>query len=851
MKHSLTKILLILILISCLFSCNVVKRVGENEHLLTAATVTVNDKKNNKEEINGLLYQVPNSKAFGIPLRLHIYNLARPNRDSLFEQWLDRKPKRRERLVGRYSQKQLDRMKESALGFNSWLRKTGEAPVIVDSIKADKSKRNLERYFFLNGWFDREVDYNITHLENNRATINYEIKTGEPYLLDSISQTISSPVIDSLFRKSKAESFVKLNEQFRQESFDKERNRLTRNFRNSGVYHFSQDYIGFVFDTILETEHKVNVEMVIPDRIIRNEDSTGTVPFQIYKIKEVNIVTDDAFEKRGQPFKDSISFENYNLYSYDKMRYKPKAITDAVFINKGEIFRDLDRTYSYRYLNELQTFKYPSIDYVVNEEDTTLTANISLSPRKKFGLGFEVNVSQSNIQSVGFAGSASLLARNVFRGAETLEVSFTGAIGASKDGSESDRQFFDINELGANLTLTIPRFFFPFNTEKIIPKYMSPSSRLSLGFTSQTNIGLDKQTVNGIISYNWFPSETVTNSIDLFNVQYVRNLNPGNYFGVYQNSFNRLENIALDVYNTPPEFIETDTNGNENLIQSSADEFIAVVLGDSAFEASNPSDYQTVNNIKERKDRLTEDNLIFASNFSYTKDKRENVFDEDFSIFRFKLEVAGNLLANASRLLGLKENSDGRFEIFNVAYSQYAKTEFDYIKHWDLGKKNVLAMRSFFGIAIPYGNSTSIPFAKSFFAGGANDNRAWTAYNLGPGSSDSNDEFNEANMKIALSLEYRYNLFGNLNGAFFVDSGNIWNVFDDVEDDSATFDNFGSLRDIAVGAGFGLRYDFGFFVLRGDIGFRAYDPSFGDENRWFNEFNFNHAVYNIGINYPF
>lgn len=828
-----------------------VKRVGENEHLLTAATVTVNDKKNNKEEINNLMYQVPNSKAFGIPLRLHIYNLARPNRDSLFEQWLDRKPKRREKLVGRYSQKQLDRMKESALGFNSWLRKTGEAPVIVDSIKADKTKRNLERYYFLNGWFDREVSYDITRFENKRVSINFEVETGTPYLIDSISQTISSPVIDSLFERNKAASFVKKDDQFRQKSFDDERNRLTKNFRNSGVYHFTQDYIGFTMDTILETEHKVNVEMIIPDRIIRNEDSTGTVPFQIYKIKEVNIITDDAFEKRGQPFQDSLSFENYNLYSYGKMRYKPKAITDAVFINKGEIFRDIDRTYSYRYLNELQTFKYPSIDYVVNEQDTTLTANISLSPREKFGLGFEVNVSQSNIQSVGFAGSTSLLARNVFRGAETLEVSFTGAIGASKDGSENDRQFFDINELGANLTLTIPRFFFPFNTEKIIPKYMSPSSRLSLGFTSQTNIGLDKQTVNGIVSYNWFPSETVTNGIDLFNVQYVRNLNPGNYFGVYQNSFNRLENIALDVYNTPPEFIETDGNGNESLIQSSADEFIDVVLADNAFEASNPTDYKTVNNIKERKDRLTEDNLIFASNFSYTKDKRENVFDEEFSIFRFKFEFAGNLLANASRLLGLKENSDGRFEIFNVAYSQYAKTEFDYIKHWDLGKKNVLAMRSFFGIAIPYGNSTSIPFAKSFFAGGANDNRAWTAYNLGPGSSDSNDEFNEANMKLALSLEYRYNLFGDLNGAFFVDSGNIWNVFDDVEDDNATFDSFDSLKDIAVGAGFGLRYDFGFFVLRGDIGFRAYDPSYGDNNRWFNEFNFNHAVYNIGINYPF
>lgn len=108
-------------------------------------------------------------------------------------------------------------------------------------------------------------------------------------------------------------------------------------------------------------------------------------------------------------------------------------------------------------------------------------------------------------------------------------------------------------------------------------------------------------------------------------------------------------------------------------------------------------------------------------------------------------------------------------------------------------------MRNFFGIAIPYGNSSSIPFSKSFFAGGANDNRAWTAYNLGPGSSDSNNEFNEANMKIAISLEHRYNIFGDLNGAFFIDAGNIWNALDDVEDEDAVFDSFNDLRNIAIG----------------------------------------------------
>ena len=849
MKRSLTKISLFLVLLYGVTSCNVVKRVGEQDYILTGTTIKVNDKKNKKEEINNLIYQKPNTKRFGIPLRLHIYNLARPDRDSLFEVWLDEKPNRRNRMTNFYSQKQVDRLKESSLGFNNWLKKTGEAPSIVDSLKTNKSKKNLEDYYFVNGWFDRKVTYDITKYDNQRAAINYNVETGQPYFLDSISTKISSPIIDSLYQKIKSESVVVKDNQFKAVDFDEERNRLTSSFRNSGVFHFSQDYIRYENDTIRKGK-KIDVEIQIPDRIIRNEDSIARVPFKIYTIKEVNIITDDAFENRGSPFKDSLIFNNFNFYSYDRIRYRPRAITNAIFINKGTIFKDIDRARTYRYLNELQTFKYPNIDYLENEEDSTLIANIYLSPRKKFGLGFDFDVSQSNIQTIGFSFSTSLLTRNVFKGAETLEVSALGAIGASKDGSENDRQFFDINEFGANIKLTIPRLFFPINTEKVIPKYMSPSTRISLGFTGQTNIGLDKQTVNGIINYKWYPTEKVTNNLDLFNVQYVRNLNPDNYFGVYQNSFNRLENIAVDIYNTPAEFLTT-TNGETSLNQGSTDVFIDLVLQDTAFQTSNPEEYQTVNNIDERKNRLTEDNLIFASNFSYSKDKRENVFDEDFSIFRFKVEFAGNLLANTSKLLGLTKNSSNNYEVFGVAYSQYAKTEFDYIKHWDLGRNNVLAMRSFFGIAIPYGNSSSIPFSKSFFAGGTNDNRAWTAYNLGPGSSDSNDEFNEANMKIALSFEYRYNLFGKLNGAFFVDTGNIWNIFDDVEDENATFDSFNSLKDIAIGAGFGIRYDFGFFVLRGDIGFKAYDPSFRDNNRWLNEFNFHNAVYNLGINYPF
>jgi len=837
-------------LITFFTACNVVKRVGPTDYLLTENSFFVNGQKRKTEALSKLSFQKKNTQLFGIPLQLHIYNLARPNRDSLFEFWLHKKPKREKKLISRLSKKQLDQLKASSIGINQWLKKTGEKPNLLDSLKINKTITNLERYYFSNGWFDRKIDFKVDTIGSKKAKLTFEINTGDPYHIGSISEKIESPVIDSLYKNLKSSSKLKKGDQFLISNFEEERSRLTTAFRNLGAFHFTQDYIRFENDTI-GTEKKVDVTVQIQNRIIRNDDSIVRVPFQTYTIKDVNIFTDSTFENRSKTINDSVNFDNYNVYAYEKLNYKPGALTNAILIAKGSLFKDLDRSRTYRYLNELRTFKYPNIEYKENDGDSTLTANIYLIPKKKYGIGFDVNVSQSNIQKVGLSFSSGVVIRNFFKGAETFEVSLLGAVGASKDGAKTGQKFFDINELGADIKLNIPRLFFPFKTEKIIPKYMSPSTRISTGFTGQTNIGLDKQTFNGVLSYKWFASKKVTNTLDLINFQFVRNLNPENYFSVYQNSFSRLDNIAVESYNTPSSFITTNSGGQPELMISMADEFINMVSADNNFQNSNPNDFQTVRNIKERKNRLTQNNFILASNFNYVRNSKENAFDTNFSIFRLKFEFAGNLLYNFSELLDLKNNTDGAYEVNGVPFSQYIKTEVDQIKLWDLGGSNVLALRSFFGIAIPFNNASSIPFSKSFFAGGSNDNRAWTAYDLGPGTSDNNNEFNEANMKLAFSFEYRFKLFGKMNGAFFTDAGNIWNVLDDVTDQKATFNNIESLKDLAVGAGFGFRYDFDFFILRLDTGFKAYDPTYGNSKRWLNDFNFSNAVYNIGINYPF
>ncbi|WP_435134116.1 BamA/TamA family outer membrane protein [Formosa sp. A9] len=833
--------MLFIVITGLITACNSIKRVGEDKHLLVKNTIYVDSVKNKSETIENLLYQEPNKTLLGLPIRLYIYNLARPNIDSIVNAQINRSEKHRKRLERFLSKKQLHQFVEARKGFNSWLKTTGEAPVTINELRSKKSVTRLEDYYTNNGYFDVEARYDTIITGTKKAEVNYHVNLGTPFIIDSLTTQIMSPIVDSLYHQFKRRSFIKSGERYTTDNFEAERDRITSNLRNHGVYQFSQDYVIFQVDTI-NTNKKMNVEVQIKNFNQRNQDSVRREPFKIFTIKDVNIYTDASNENRNDQLQDSITYKGYNLYSTSKMTYRPKALTDAVFISPGSIFRDIDRTRTYKHLSELRTFKYPDIKYVENP-DTTLTANIYLTPLKKFNLGFSTEVSTSNIQVIGFSVNPSLLARNIFKGAETLELSGFASIGSSKDANQNEDRFFDINEVGADLKLTIPRLFFPFNTDSLIPKHMSPTTKMGLSVASQKNIGLDKRSFTGALNYNWKPSRRVTQSLELFSAQYVRNLNPDNYFNVYSTSYNTLNDIAHDSGYLPR---------NEDLeIPEGTNEFINEVLGPNPPRGISDDDIQTVNNIDERQVRLTENNLIVSSAFTYIRDSRRDVSDEDFYIFRGRIESAGNLLALGSSLSNQSKNSDGRYELFNVAYSQYIKTELDFTKHWDLGHKNILAVRSFFGIAIPYGNSPNIPFSKSFFAGGANDNRAWSAYDLGPGSSQNKDDFNEANLKIALNIEHRFNVYEDLYGALFVDMGNIWNVFDNVQDPGATFESIESLKDIAIGSGFGLRYDFSFLVFRFDIGFKTYDPSYSNDERWLNDFNFGNAVYNVGINYPF
>ena len=853
MKKISTKISLFILIGIIISACNIEKRVPDGKQLLIKNQIAVNGKSAKDEIAFNQLYQKPNSNLLGYRLRLNLYNLANLNPDSTYQAKFTNNPGKYERKSKWLSAKQVDRLGKSFWyhGIHDFLKKTGEAPVILDKSKTDKSLLRLKYYYFNNGFFNIKADYKIDTINTKRAKVKYAITTGKGYFLDSLRTSISTPVLDSLYESNKSNTIIKSGKQYRTIDFDDEKNRITTLFRNNGIYYFQPTYVTFDLDTI-NKGNKADVNLIINDYSYQEKDSTKTEPFKKYKISDVNIYTDYSPNSSSLQITDSTTYKNFNLYSHEKLKYKPHAITDAVFITKGGLFADNKTVLTSRYLNNLKIFNYPSIQYEVDPRDTTYTsliAKIYLTPRKKFSFGASIDLTHSNIQDFGVAFSPSLSIRNVFKGAETLEISGRGNVGSSKDLANPKNQLLNVSEYGVDLKLSLPRIVMPFSTEKIIPKSMIPSTLTALGFSRQQNIGLDKENFTGLFSYNWIPQKNNTARFDLFNVQFVRNLNPKNYFNVYGSSYEALNNIGK-IYNTNPSYF-TNSIDKDLIIEDGTKGFTSDVLNENTALTPTDKDYIAVKSIEERRMRLIEDGFILATSFTFSKTTKKDLLDNTFYLFKTKIESAGSLLSLISKTTKQAVNGKGNYELFNLEYSEYIKTEFDYIKHWDLTREKVFAIRTFFGIAIPFGNSNNIPLSRSYFSGGSNDNRAWQPYSLGPGSSGATNDFNEANMKIATSAEFRFKILGNLKGALFADAGNIWNIFDNIEDKKATFTGFKSLIDLALGTGFGLRYDLSFFVIRFDLGFKTYNPVNEEGKKWFHEYNFGHSVLNFGINYPF
>ena len=789
-----TKIKLILILILFISGCSLQKTISNKDFIVEKTNIKIDGKIIKNDSLKELITFKENSKFLGIPISALIASSAKKNSDSLFKKWISKKNKQ-EKLTNIFSQKQLFQINKYYNNFNDWKKNNGEKISLIDSSKINKSKENISLYFKNIGYLDNSVSFTVNKKPQKKASIDLNVKQGPRYYIGNIVSKIESKIIDSIYNKNKFNSFLKENEFFITENFDLERNRLYNLFRNNGVYGFQINSI--VFSIKIDSTRN---NYSLPVDIIINGDD-----YKIFKIRNINL--------------EEIDNET-------KFKFNKGFLQSKIKFRKNSVFNDSLRKSTLKSLNNLDLFNFPSIQYT-EASDNTLDANIILNNKKKFGLGFGFDLKQSDIEDIGIAFENRFKSRNFFKNGENLNLSASGSIG--KSGNKT------ISQTNYDLTINFPRFLF---FENYTDNLENKTTFLSFGSSNQRNIGLDRNSFKLDFNYGWTKNNKFID-FSAIQIELINNKNIENYFNIYSNSYGQLNFISSKYTSDSKYFLNDQLN-----IPNGINLFIEDVLNGNIIIDSD--DFSLLSYIEGRRQRLISNNLIIGSSFQISNNYDNRYDKKNFRQWKLKFKSSGNL---ASILTN--KNSEGKKLISDLEFSQFLKIESSFIRHWDVSDNSLFAMRYFGGIAIPFGNSNNIPFSESFFGGGSNDNRAWEVYKLGPGSSGAKNEFNEANLKLALNLEYRFKMFGNFNGAIFTDIGNIWNVFDDTEEESRSFNGFDDLNELAIGSGIGVRYDSGLFIFRLDMGLKTYNPALIKKDRWFNDFSLKKAVFNIGLNYPF
>ena len=636
MYRSLAKLIILCISILILSGCSGTRAFKTNKSIVDRIEIYEEDRLLKKNPVNFIIKTSTNKKFLGIPVGKILYETSHPEPKIQFENWVNKKKNRRKRLEKWISKKQIIALSDYSEKFNKWLQKTGEAPAFIDSITVKDSKKRILQYYKNLGYYDVSVKTETQQISDKKILLKYLINPKSRYLIDSISSSIESSDLKNIYSKNKKNQKIKERAPFEIEKFEEERERLFLLFRNNGIYNFQQNSIQFTaaIDSTGQ-DLKIPVKIQIDNIQQRIGDTLVKIPYTQFKVKDVVVFIDNIdFEDNLNQYSDSIFYGNFNLFSKGKLKFNPKTITSGISIKKGELYSDEDRNLTYRYFTNLKNFKYPSINYsLISEEENALRASIYLSPKERFSLGFDLDLSHSNIQDFGIGLGGGLGIRNVFRGAELLELNIKNTLGASRDIAQKGDQFFNLFELGADLKLTVPRLLIPWVKKDLIALFMIPKTEIILGTSFQENIGLDKQFFKGVYQFDIRPDSKKRIQFKLIDLEFVNNRNLSNYFNVYKNSYDRLNQIASE-FNTNGNL--TDLSNNL-LIPNGANEFIKTVLNNETALNIEDQEFKTVNTVKERLDRLSANNLILGSSFSFNINSQESIFDEKFYQLRWKV----------------------------------------------------------------------------------------------------------------------------------------------------------------------------------------------------------------------
>ena len=452
----------------------------------------------------------------------------------------------------------------------------------------------------------------------------------------------------------------------------------------------------------------------------------------------------------------------------DRIHLRKQVLLNATAIKEGRPYDASALQRTYNNFARLQAVKYTNIKFAEVPDTNLLDCHIQISTNKPSTISFQPE-GTNTAGDLGAAASITYTNRNLFHGSEQLSIEFRGAYEAIT-GLEG-YQDQNYTEFSVETKLVFPRFLAPF-LSKSFRRRQTASSEWAVSWNFQNRPEFHRRVFSSAWRYRWSePKHHLNYRFDLLDLNYV-------YMPWISSTFKR-------------DYLDNAENRNAILRYNYEDIFI----------------------------------MKTGFTVSYT---------DGVDAVRANFESAGNLLNGVSKGFGFKTNSQGQHTLFNIAYAQYVKLDFDYTHLFQFDKRNALALHAGLGVAYPYGNSTVLPFEKRYFSGGANSVRGWSVRELGPGKfkgTDGRIDFinQTGDVKLDLNAEYRSSLFWKLQGALFIDAGNIWTLRNYAEQPGGQFKFTEFYKQIAASYGMGLRLNFDYFILRFDVGMKAINPAYESE----------------------
>lgn len=659
---------------------------------------------------------------------------------------------------------------DSTKRFNRFVHRIGEAPTIYDEKLADYSQRAMTAALRSQGYLQARVTTD-TLRNNKRVRLAYNMQSGPRYYIRSLTYKYECDTIRQEVENGLTYA-IHENMPLSMPQLDEERTRIIKFLRTRGYFNLTPEFISFEADTVrADLGVDLTLHFQAPSSFNRS------MAYQQYRVREVRVHEEHPIvESDLTTERDTVTYNRLTIIRPPKGRLHSKTYRREIFINRDSLFNEDATKLTYQGLNALPIVNYATVRYAQpHENDSLMDVDIAVNLNQPNSATFDLE-GTNTAGDLGGAASLTFTNRNLFRGSESFSLKLRGAYEAIKhlEGYQNQNYL----EYSAEGTMRLPSMPFIRSDER--HARLKGTSELSLLFNSQDRPEFHRRLLTGTWSLNWASRArpNFRNRVDLLSLNYV-------FMPWISDTFTK-------------EYLEGDDPRYAVLRYSYENLFIM------------KTGYSFVYNSL---------NMLSATSLNKTNGYQ----------IKFNIETAGNLLYGISKMAHLKQRDDGQYELFNIPYSQYSKIDLDYSKSVIINERNSMAFHAAFGLAIPYGNSTIIPYEKRYFAGGPNSVRGWSVRQLGPGSyqgQDGNIDFinQTGNLKLDLSAEYRAALFWKIESAAYIDAGNIWNTRNYADQPGGQFRWNTFYKQIAVSYGIGLRLNFNFFILRFDTGMKAVNP---------------------------